>query len=641
MKNRQTRIWLPLLLAAVMLLSSCAPAGTPTAVQTVPETTPAQTTAAAETSSAAESTAESLPETTPVPTTAAPQTEPQTSAVPETTPPETTPPQPDFLVQFASAYGNAPAAQAVFAGERLTEPEATEVSGKTFEGWYREGVGGKWNFDEDTVTESLTLTAVYTDPVPRAASRLNMHDVGKTSAIMEGTIAAVVIYIGFTDGYVCDREKLENIFTAEYGQERALESVSTYFRFNSYGNVSFDWYFYYYESGMSCKEAFDATETTENLTDSSFAEFQRSFQGDLKDLDRNGDGYVDLLFFVTGEDSSKTKGDGGNYLIFGGATPTESIRPNLDRPVMHCYSKVPYEDWLSPLKPAMMGGGIRVLLHETGHQFGLVDYYNTRPYGDEDTFETLGEFDMQSFDLSDWNVYSRFACGWLSPYVIDGSKEEVTIRLGCSSEVPDAVLIPTAAGWNGTAFDEYILIDVLAPYAAAGFDWPMLSNFQTDPDDPRMQGGVRVYHVDGRLARVDQYDMASNRPATSYEELLEVISDKDFRHGVWLWDRHYNSDGIDPLLPGDSRFHHLIEIVPSDGSKRFRHNEHTMYWRAEDTLTVTDLYGPGDVFSMEKCADAFAEAPLMNNGSTFDYEVRVDFYDPEAREAVITVRKIR
>ena len=165
----------------------------------------------------------------------------------------------------------------------------------------------------------------------------------------------------------------------------------------------------------------------------------------------------------------------------------------------------------------------------------------------------------------------------------------------------------------------------------------LINEIQMEPDDPRMQGGVRVYHVDGRLARINTSNMASNRPVTSYEELLKTSKEQY----ISLWDRHYNSNGLDPILPGDSRFHHLIEIVPSDGSKRFRHNEHKMYWQAEDTLTVTDLYGPGDVFSMEKCADAFAEAPLMNNGSTLDYEVRVDFYDPEAREAIITVRKIR
>ena len=62
---------------------------------------------------------------------------------------------------------------------------------------------------------------------------------------------------------------------------------------------------------------------------------------------------------------------------------------------------------------------------------------------------------------------------------------------------------------------------------------------------------------------------------------------------------------------------------------------------AYDFFDVRDLFAPGRVFSMEKNKKAFANAPLMNNGSTFDYEVEVNFYDPDTREAIVTVRKIR
>ena len=44
---------------------------------------------------------------------------------------------------------------------------------------------------------------------------------------------------------------------------------------------------------------------------------------------------------------------------------------------------------------------------------------------------------------------------------------------------------------------------------------------------------------------------------------------------------------------------------------------------------------------METCADAFPDAPYMNNGGTLDYEVRVESYDEETHEAVITITKIR
>ena len=625
MKGRRSCMVAAMLTAVCLLTVSC--------VFVSPSGDPAEGTG---TSSAPESTAEYVTETAPEST-----AETVTEAVPESMT-EATEPEVFHTVRFVSSDGTELSlAQQVKPGERLHAPDPPAVPGKTFEGWYGEGIAGKWQFDGDTVDQDMTLTAVFTDPVPRMPSALTTFDIGRSAADLNGTNAAVVIFLQFTDGYVPDREQFENSFKGKYGQESALDSVSTYFGFNSYGQVSLDYYFFYYDSGLSCREAYLLTSDEDyghRLLYDAFDAFRDQYEGDPKDWDKNEDGYVDMLWFVTGEDTEKTVGDGRRYVIYGSATPIVGFAPDRERPAIHCFSKIMYEDMSIPLQPAYQTGGLRILLHETGHQFGLEDYYDPYPYGDEDTFDALGMFDMQVSNFGDWNSYSRFTCGWVDPYVMDGSQEETTLKLGCSSEVPDALLIPTAAGWNGTAFDEYILIDVLAPYAANGYDWQLLSNeVQTDPNDPRMQGGVRVCHVDGRLIRVD----GEKRAVETQEELMDAVRDRKAGKGVQLWSRFWNSNGIDPVLPEDSRFCHMVEIVPSDGSARFRRNEHKMYWQASDTLTVSDLYGPGDTFSMEACADAFVFAPLMNDGSTFDYEVTVDFFDPDEREAIVTVRKIR
>ena len=651
MKNRKNRM-LPALLAAVLMLSSCAPAVRPSASQPASESETAAVTPASS-SEAEKSTEENVPETQPAES--VPETQPtEKPSVPETAPtetePETRPTKENqsgrtpkgYSVQFRTPYGEAPEAQQVPKGGLVTEPAEIPVPGKTFAGWYREGIGGRWNFDEDRVTEPVTLMAVYTDPVPRAAGRLNLHDIGRTAAELQGTHAAVVIFIGYTDGIVPEKDRYEAFFAGDYGQEKAMDSLSTYFRLNSYGKVSMEFYFHYYDTGMSCREAYDYTEDAgkamELLYDG-FREFQQAYDGDLRDWDRNGDGYVDMLYFISCEDPAKTIGNGKNRYIYGaGATPTENIPPDPERPVIHTYSKLAYFDMLKEILPGTSLGGLRILIHETGHIFGLEDYYNSKTKEGENDFETLGMYDMQAFDMGDWNVFSRFAAGWLDPYVIDGTMDEVTLRLGCSSEVPDAVLIPTAAGWNGTAFDEYILIDVMAPYAANALDWERLCQLPlVQPDDPRIAGGVRVYHADGRLVRAEIGATAVYTPVNTYEEILAVTQEQH----VWLWRRFLNSDGYEPKLPEDSFGKHQIEIVPSDGSGRFRGKDQIMFWQAVDSLLVNDLFGPGDVFSMEKCAGAFVDAPLMNNGSSLDYEMTVDFYDPEAREAVITIRKIR
>jgi|GEM_PF-4517673 len=42
---------------------------------------------------------------------------------------------------------------------------------------------------------------------------------------------------------------------------------------------------------------------------------------------------------------------------------------------------------------------------------------------------------------------------------------------------------------------------------------------------------------------------------------------------------------------------------------------------------------------MVTCGNAFPENGKMNNGGTFDYSVKVEYYDAETCEAIITITK--
>lgn len=545
------------------------------------------------------------------------------------------------IIRFETAYGEAPAPVIAKKGSLIAEPEAASVPGKVFAGWFIKDSVGRWYFDEDPVDGSVTLTAAYTDEVtlPRLASKLTNRDIGRTDCPVSGTIPVVVIFVGFTDGLPCDREQFERFFTGEYDPADPLGSHRAYFERNSYGNVSFDYYFIYYDTGLSCKQAYDSTPSDRDI----FSEARKLYEGDQKAWDSNHDGYADMVIFIFGEDTSKTVGNGTSYFIRGNASTTESLPPDYDAPALHNSLHNDYKTMLTSALPGRDATGLRLVLHETGHQFGLIDYYNFKEAeGEDGDFDTLGYFDMQSSDFGDWNPYSRFSCGWLAPYVADGSASSVTMKLGCSSDVPDTVLIPTSGGWNGTAFDEYILVDVMAPSGANGFDWLILSSGGgIASKDPHRGGGVRIYHVDSRMMQYRQYGDYRHEAIDSYEDYLSRIGNPDFGYEFTIYYRFFNSNAFEPLVPGGSRFCHLIDVVPSDGSRRFRTFSRTRsHWRS-DFYQVTDLFMPGDVFSMETCADAFPNAPLMNNGTSLDYEVRVDFYDPRAREAIITVSKIR
>ena len=458
-------------------------------------------------------------------------------------------------------------------------------------------------------------------------------------------IQMMVILVSFTDGYTMEKAKFEDLFTGEYDINNCIKSVSSYYKYNSYGTISFDYHFVYYDSGLSCREAWlHVNEEDENgffygnqyiydIFDDIKAHSAEYGIDDFRKLDGDGDGFVDIATFVFSDDTSKTNPDEpGSYHVYGGArgmTTLDDYKPDTGSPALKLFLKTGLEDAFTPPDTLYGRGssGIRVILHEIAHTFGVSDYYDFYSY--EGTFiSAFGNFDLQEGDIGDWNTYSKLTAGILEPYVVDDLEDSITIKLGCSSEKNQAILIPTSAGWNGTQFDEYILIDVMAPVGANGFDWVEAN----DPREPvgKPDGGVRVLHVDARLQRNGAF-------------LDPYTAKAMFDAGEITWVSHafYCTNGIEPSIPGQSRYYHLVEIVPSDGSSCYRIcTPPKMNYAILHMFNSGDLFGPGDVFSMETCRDAFASYPLMNNGSRLDYSVKVEYYDKVNHEAIITITRV-
>lgn len=483
--------------------------------------------------------------------------------------------------------------------------------------------------------------AQETAPVERTAPKYLYQDLRDVYLRGTGTNTMLVVFLGYKDGLACDREALELLFTGEFDSEHRLGSVASYYGYNSYGKTDFDIRFVYLDTGMTCRQGYEnAGRNHERYYTQLFNRAKKAYRGDVRDLDRDGDGFADLVVFIGGEDTLKTVGDGERYYIGGnGSMGQRKARKNRYDPEMCLYIRVAYEPMLKELIPANPYSGARVLLHEIGHAFGLMDYYDTEGYQDE-WIDSVGTFDMQSYDIGDWNPYSKMACGWLEPYVIPEDAESVTLKLGCSSEVGDAVLIPTSLGWNGTPFDEYILIDVMAPEGGNGYDWEWaMDERQVAPDDPGKDGGVRIYHVDARLELQDmRHAKYVSTPAFTFEEIESALKGRSYGKDFQLYHMHVNSNGYEPKLEADSRWYHLVELVPRDGTGKYRVTTPTN-WSAFHFFAVNDLFRPGDSFSMRTHADAFPNAPYMNNGGTLDWTVTVDAYDPETHEAVVTVRR--
>lgn len=473
------------------------------------------------------------------------------------------------------------------------------------------------------------------EPLNRVTSALTNYDVMGAYFNPNEVNEVLVVLVEFADGYQVNHRKFEEMFNGRYNETNYIKSISSYYRFNSYGRELLNFNFFYYQSELTSDEADDLVNgkgrNGQPLGNKFFYEIYEELKKEHKEefdaLDTNRDGYIGCAFFVFNDNCSN------GYRIYGGAkgsTDPYLYKPVVGDPYFRDYVKTEYADLMTPLEPGSSSAYTKVIIHETGHLFGINDYYDFHPYEGKN-LDTLGTFDMHSYNLGDENVYSKFACGWLNPYIVTEDIDSVTVTIKNSSVYNDAILIPTSAGWNGTAFDEYILIDVCAKAGANGYDWDYVINAEGqyyNTDIKNRNGGVRIYHVDSRLVC-----WADNWYA-AVDDVYEFA-----KTGQKALTRYGCTNGWDPSLEGDNRFYHLLDIIPSDGSSKYRISTPTD--RLHYTwFRPTDLFGPGDSFSMQKCADAFPNAPYMNNGSTLDYEITVESYNISTTEAVITIRKV-
>lgn len=457
-------------------------------------------------------------------------------------------------------------------------------------------------------------------------------------------IKALVTFVQFTDGHPVNKETFEDKFNGDYDYENCMRSLASYYKYASYGKVSFDFTFLYYESDMTCEQAWlYVNEEDENghfygnqFFYDIFNEMKAENKAGInyKDLDGNGDGYVDLSIFVFGDDSSKTVPGKQYYNVYGSAQGFASFSPDLESPTLHNYVKTDYENMLYELDDAsypFAGSPGTTLYHEVGHTFGLEDYYDGVATSTKTSIEALGGFDMMEDDCGDQNAFSKFALGFIEPYVVQDIEDEITIRMSVSEDHSDVILIPTSKGWNGTAFDEYILIDICAPIGANGFYWNNSAKVRKDAETK--DGGVRIYHVDARLKHYEK-DEETNQYGFVFIDPEDALR----YEGANVLTAFINSRGVTPTIDGvvQSEYYHLVELVPSNK---------TSFYRAGNGDTTAQfctwhLFTPGKTFTLDTSNNAFTNAPRMNNGGTLDYSVTVKAYDGETHEAVITIKNI-
>ncbi|MDY6429729.1 MAG: hypothetical protein SPL02_00955 [Bacilli bacterium] len=131
-------------------------------------------------------------------------------------------------------------------------------------------------------------------------------------------------------------------------------------------------------------------------------------------------------------------------------------------------------------------------IHETGHLFGLKDYYDTTTRSDEAYVSALGRVDMMDCSLGDHCSFSKLLLGWTKPFLVTGESNIVLHPFEGNNEF---ILLPSPS-YNGSMFDEYLLLEFYTPTYLNYADAILRGDKTTKLFE---EYGIKIFHVDARL----------------------------------------------------------------------------------------------------------------------------------------------
>lgn len=228
-----------------------------------------------------------------------------------------------------------------------------------------------------------------------------------------------------------------------------------------------------------------------------------------------------------------------------------------------------------------------ILIHEMSHGYGLIDYYDVLSTG----IDAVGFYDMQSENAGDWNSYSKFSVGWVTPTVVTPAQIEkektIDISIGSAATTGDCIVIPTEKYVDGdgivSPFAEYIMIDYYTPDGVNKKD-----SVRFGIDNTK---GVRIYHIDSRMIKRELYD-------SNHKNYYTIGSE--------VCNNAYDAAGK-----------YMVELIQKPGVNTF-----TDLDNLNVMLTKDDLFYTGDVFSMDKHSSFFINGK-MDDGSDINYEIEI------------------
>ena len=410
----------------------------------------------------------------------------------------------------------------------------------------------KTTYLENGVEHSLDMQTLYRNSgYPHLASTSNN---------------ILVIPLGFNDENLVNVQTQENInklTKAFNGDENEnFQSVKSFYQKSSYGKVNLNadiisnWLIYdgtSKEFQQKYKQETLGLGACEYIKEKYEEEFSKENHGllgvnakDLSYYDQDNDGFVDFIWIIYSQASDQIpSSDWWAYVSY----TQNKFEKNNTQIQTFGFASI---DWLNRNNEC----DTHTYIHETGHAFGLVDYYDYNNY-----WSPLGKIDMMDSSIGDHNAFSKFTLGWLNPLVVD-STSEITLK---STSLYGSCFIIPSPNYNGTAFDEYIMVELLTQ---EGLNKEI---------DELSSPGIRLTHCDGRVFSTNHDDYLLNpQEGTSFR----VGNTYKGRSGIKIDSDFFNND--------DKKYYSLISLIENNINEKNCLNDYSF------SLTNNSLFKKGD-----------------------------------------------
>ncbi len=419
-------------------------------------------------------------------------------------------------------------------------------------------------------------------------------------------------------------------------EETGWESVTSFYYKSSFGKLNIqgavtDWYDCGYTSSQISRmtSSISGYDPTWTILEDAVSWYKKTYSStNGVEFDTNHDGFFDAVWLVYGAPNAQNDDDLDEGIFWAYSyfdnTPFENVKYVSDlekyksNPVGYHYAWASYDFMYEGTKSKKRDA--HTFIHETGHLLGLDDYYvSTRNESYPNNYGPVGFVDMMDANVIDHNSFSKFALGWVNPYVPTSS---CTIELKPASTSGEFVLLPTSDGWNGMPFDEYMVLEYYTPEGLNAADSEMVYSNGIQGMTNR---GIRIYHVDARLVE-------PNSSGTKIKGYTDKISASDT---VYL--ANSNTAAYNYMDQKDR----LIQVIDCSSKKNYD-AEYDSTKKRPYTVSNSSLFTAGKTFSYASYANSFPNyyfnrTSTMNDDTTLPWTVNVTSISNE--KATLTITK--